>query len=247
MIGVICMDNNHNQLEDQGNQNLKAGILARGLQVLLMFSVIGLELFFGSGTITWTWAWVFLGIGLLSVAINSFIMLRNSPETVAERGRPKETQTWDKWVSGVWLLGQYFALPLVAALDNRFSWTGDLSPLWHWVGAITYALSLGLSSWAMISNAFFSTAVRLQDDRGQQVCRTGPYRYVRHPGYVGFFLQAVCAPLLLGSLWALIISFPAGISMLIRTSLEDRMLQEQLLGYKAYTKEVRYRLLPGIW
>jgi protein-S-isoprenylcysteine O-methyltransferase Ste14 len=64
---------------------------------------------------------------------------------------------------------------------------------------------------------------------------------------VGFFLQAVCAPLLLGSLWALIISLPVGISMLIRTSLEDRMLQEQLPGYKEYTQEVRYRLLPGVW
>lgn len=241
------MDYNNNHLEDQGNQNVKTGILARGLQVLLMFSVMSLELFLGSGNITWIWAWVFLGIGLISVAINSFIMLRNSPATVAERGRPKETQTWDKWVSGVWLIGQYFALPLVAALDNRFSWTGDLSLTWHVVGAIAYSLSLGLSSWAMISNAFFSTAVRLQADRGQQVCRSGPYRYVRHPGYVGFFLQAVCAPLLLGSLWALIISLPAGISMLIRTSLEDRMLQEQLPGYKEYASEVRYRLMPGIW
>jgi hypothetical protein len=160
------MDQNNNQLKEQENQNLKAGILARGLQFLLMFSVMGLELFFGSGNISWIWAWVFLGIGLLSVSINSFFMLRSSPETVAERGRPKETQAWDKWVSGVWLLGQYFALPLVAALDNRFRWTGEQSLVWHVVSAIAYSLSLGLSSWAMISNAFFSTAVRLQADRG---------------------------------------------------------------------------------
>jgi protein-S-isoprenylcysteine O-methyltransferase Ste14 len=241
------MDHKNQQIADQGNQQLKTGILARGLQVLLMFSVMGLELFLGSGSLAWVWAWVFIGIGLLSVTINSVIMLRTSPDTVAERGRPKETQTWDKWVSAVWILGQYIGLPLVAALDNRFAWTSELGITWHLIGAIAYALSLGLSSWAMISNAFFSTAVRIQVDRGQQVCRSGPYRYVRHPGYVGFFLQALCLPLLLGSLWALIFAIPAGVSMVIRTTLEDRMLQEQLPGYKEYASEVRYRLLPGVW
>jgi protein-S-isoprenylcysteine O-methyltransferase Ste14 len=241
------MDHKNQPIANQGNQQLKTGILARGLQVLLMFSVMGLELFLGSGSLAWVWAWVFIGIGLLSVAVNSFVMLRSSPETVAERGRPKETQAWDKWVSGVWILGQYFGLPLVAALDNRFAWTPELGITWHLIGCIAYALSLGLSSWAMISNAFFSTAVRIQADRGQQVCRSGPYRYIRHPGYVGFFLQALCLPLLLGSLWALIFAVPAGVSMVIRTTLEDRMLQEQLPGYKEYTSEVRYRLLPGVW
>ena len=227
--------------------SLAAGITSRAEQILIMFIIMGLELFLGSGKLTWTWAWVFIGIGLLSLSINAVFMLRTSPETVAERGRPKEVKDWDKLVGGAWLLGQYFLLPLVAALDIRFGWTRELATLWHVLGAMVYGLSLGLTGWAMITNTYFSTAVRIQADRGQQVCTTGPYHYVRHPGYVGFFFQALSVPILLGSIWALLFAIPAGVLMVIRTAIEDRMLQEELAGYKEYAREVKYRLLPGVW
>ncbi len=224
-----------------------AGIVTRGRQILLMFIIMGLELFLGSGRIGWKAAWVFLGISLLSVAINAVFMLRNSPETVAERGKPKEVKDWDKLIGGFWLMGQYFLVPLLAALDERFEWSVEYATLWQAIGAGMYALALGLTGWAMISNAYFSTAVRIQSDRGQQVCRSGPYRFVRHPGYVGFFIQAISVPILLGSLWALAFAIPAGVLMVIRTSKEDRLLQDELPGYIEYTSEVRYRLIPGVW
>jgi protein-S-isoprenylcysteine O-methyltransferase Ste14 len=227
--------------------NVIAGIIARTAQILIMFIVMGLELFLGSGSLNWTWAWIFLAIGLISVSINAVFMLRSSPETIAERGKPKEVKDWDKLVGGLWLMGQYFLVPILAALDIRFSWTGDIATLWHILGAVVYALSLGLTGWAMITNAYFSTAVRIQADRGQQVCHSGPYHFVRHPGYVGFFFQALSVPILLGSLWALLFAILAGVLMIIRTGLEDRMLQDELVGYKEYTQEVRYRLLPGVW
>src|SRR4030042_2391127 len=126
-------------------------------------------------------------------------MLRNSPETVAERGKPKEVKEWDRVIGGFWLMGQYFLVPLLAALDERFEWTVEYATLWQAIGAGVYALALGLTGWAMISNAYFSTAVRIQSDRGQQVCRNGPYRFVRHPGYMGFFIPALSVPILLGS------------------------------------------------
>ncbi len=227
--------------------NLASGIAARAGQILVMFIVMGLELFLGSGRLNWVWAWVFLGIGLLSLSINAVFMLRSSPETVAERGRPKEMKDWDKLVGGAWLIGQYVLMPILAALDIRFGWTRELATLWHVLGAVVYALSLGLTGWAMITNAYFSTAVRIQADRGQQVCTTGPYHYVRHPGYVGFFFQALSVPILLGSLWALLFAVPVGVLMVIRTALEDHMLQEELPGYREYAREVKYRLLPGVW
>jgi protein-S-isoprenylcysteine O-methyltransferase Ste14 len=227
--------------------DVRAGVLARATQILAMFLIMGLELFLGAGTIHWVWAWVFLGIGLVSVSINAVFMLRTSPETIAERGRPKETQEWDKWISGFWLLGQYILLPIIAGLDMRFGWTGEIALAWHLLGAVGYALSLGLTGWAMISNAYFSTAVRIQSDRGQHVCTTGPYHYVRHPGYVGIFFQALCVPLLLGSLWALLFALPITVLMIIRTAKEDQLLQEQLPGYKEYAQVVKFRILPGIW
>ena len=231
----------------QAKPDVAKGIFARLRQILFMFIVMGLELTLGSGKLNWVWAWVFLGIGLLSVSINAVFMLRTSPETIAERGKPKEVKGWDKLVGGAWLMGQYFLFPLLAALDIRFGWTGELDSLWHVLGAVVYALSLGLTGWAMISNAYFSTAVRIQADRGQQVCCTGPYHYVRHPGYVGFFIQALSVPILLGSLWALLFAIPAGMLMIIRTAIEDRMLQGELPGYKEYAQEVRHRLIPGVW
>jgi len=227
--------------------SLASGIVRRAVQVLGTIVWLWLVLFLGGGYLDWTAAWVYLGINLLVVVINAFFLFRTSPETIAERGKPKEIKTWDKWVSGLWFLGQYLLLPLVAALDLRFGWTKEYSMWWQALGALVYALALGLTSWALISNTYFSTAVRIQADRGQQVCRTGPYRYVRHPGYVGVLIQALSVPILLGSLWALLVAIPMLVLMLIRTSLEDRMLQNELEGYKEYAHEVKYRLIPGVW
>jgi protein-S-isoprenylcysteine O-methyltransferase Ste14 len=122
-----------------------------------------------------------------------------------------------------------------------------LTLTWHIAGAVVLVLGLELSGWAMIANAFFSTAVRIQDDRGHAVCDTGPYRFVRHPGYVGFILHALGLAFLLGSLWALIASIAASAFVIIRMSFEDRLLQAELSGYPDCVQKVRYRLLPGVW
>ncbi len=223
------------------------GILARFTQVALLLLVQAAILFLAAGGLGWIWAWVFLGIYLVSVSINSAFLMRTSPETVAERGQAKETKDWDKLVSGLWSLAQFLVLPLVAGLDMRFGWTQSYSVSWHVAGAVLFAIGLGLFGWAMITNAYFSTAVRIQSDRGQTVCRTGPYQFVRHPGYIGTILQSLAIPFLLGSLWALIPGLTAAVLMLIRTSLEDRLLQAELPGYPDFVKAVRYRLVPGIW
>jgi len=231
----------------ENHPNVLAGILKRIGTVAIFFVLIAAILFLAAGRLNWIWAWVYLGICLVSALINASIMLRTRPETIAERGRPQETKDWDKVVGGLWAVAIYFALPLVAGVDVRFGWARELSVAWHVAGAVVLAVGLGLSAWAMIANAYFSTAVRIQSDRGHTVCRTGPYRFVRHPGYVGFILQSISVPFLLGSLWALIPGITATVLMIIRTSFEDRMLQAELPGYQDYVQEVRYRLVPGIW
>jgi protein-S-isoprenylcysteine O-methyltransferase Ste14 len=227
--------------------DVAAGVTSRLGQIAFFFLMQAAILFLAAGGLDWTWAWVFLGICLLSVSVNATFLLRSSPETVAERGRPKETKAWDKVVGGIYALALFFALPLVAGLDARFDWTQGLGATWNVSGAVLLTVGLGLGGWAMISNSFFSTAVRIQTDRGQTVCRTGPYRLVRHPGYAGFILQSLGTPLLLGSLWALIPGVVAAAFMIVRTFLEDRMLRAELPGYVDYAQDVRFRLLPGIW
>ncbi len=223
------------------------GVAARFSQIVVGFVVLVLILFLPSGRLDWTWGWIFLGIYLVSVSINSTFLMRTNPEMVAERGRPAEMRGWDKVISGLWSLAQFLALPLIAALDVRFGWTGDLGLGLHIAGAIVFALGLALFSWAMITNAYFSTAVRIQSDRGQTVCRSGPYQAVRHPGYVGTILQSIAIPFLLGSWWALIPGITAAALITIRTAFEDRTLQAELPGYREFAADVRYRLIPGIW
>jgi protein-S-isoprenylcysteine O-methyltransferase Ste14 len=99
----------------------------------------------------------------------------------------------------------------------------------------------------MASNPFCSEGVRIQTERGHAVATGGPYRRVRHPGYVGTILAQLGTPLLLGSPWALL---PAGISaalFVVRTWLEDKTLMEELSGYRAYARQTRSRLVPGVW
>ncbi len=227
--------------------NIVAGVLKRIGTLAIFFVFIALILFLAACRINWTWAWVYLGVCLVSVLLNGAITLCTSPETIAERGEAKMTKKWDRIVSRLYALAMYFVLPVVAGLDVRFGWSQDISVAWHVSGAVVLAVGLELAAWAMIANAYFSTAVRIQSDRGHTVCSTGPYRFVRHPGYVGFILQSVSVPFLLGSLWALIPGIMATILMIIRTSLEDRTLQAELTGYQDYIQKVRYRLVPGIW
>lgn len=222
------------------------GVLARAAQIALMFVLIGFILFAAAGRLDWAWGWLYLAIYLVSTLVNAWF-LRSSPELVAERGQPADVPTWDRVIGGLWALAQFVALPLVAGLDVRFGWTGSVDVAWHVAGAVIFAAGLGLFGWALTTNAWFSTVARVQPERGHAVCRDGPYRIVRHPGYSGGILQSLGSPLLLGSVWALVPATVAVALMVARTRLEDRMLTIGLAGYPAYARDVRYRIAPGIW
>jgi protein-S-isoprenylcysteine O-methyltransferase Ste14 len=117
----------------------------------------------------------------------------------------------------------------------------------YWIGALVYVLGQAILLWARYTNNFFSSMVRIQIDRGHTVCRTGPYRYVRHPGYVGGILFTATMGVVLGSWWACL---PQGFACLLlvwRTWMEDRTLKAELPGYAEYAEETRYRLVPRLW
>ena len=99
----------------------------------------------------------------------------------------------------------------------------------------------------MGENPFLERTVRIQEDRNQMVITTGPYAIVRHPMYTGFMISSLGWPLVLGSYWAAIPVLLLDISFIVRTSLEDRTLQEELPGYREYARKTKYRLLPGVW
>jgi protein-S-isoprenylcysteine O-methyltransferase Ste14 len=114
-------------------------------------------------------------------------------------------------------------------------------------GLTVCILGHALWIWAMVSNRFFSQIVRIQSERGHAVATAGPYRYVRHPAYLGLIFFDLALSILLASWWALLASGACALLLLLRTALEDRTLQAELTGYGDYARQVRYRLIPGIW
>jgi len=224
---------------------MKSKIVKRGLQVVVQFLILAVLLFISAGRLDWVWAWVYLGAVVFILIVNMWVLPR---EVIVERGQARKegVKGWDKVVS-VFTAIAALGVPIVAGLDERWGWSPQLGLAVHIVGLIFIVLGQGLFTWAMTANKFFSTMVRIQEERGHTVASSGPYRYVRHPGYVGYITVAFATALALGSLWAFV---PAGLGMcafVVRTALEDRTLQEELPGYKEYTQQVRYRLLPGVW
>ena len=208
--------------------------------------VQAIVLFGAAGRLDWAMGWAFIGVYAIGGMAIAALM---EPELITERARIKpDARTWDTMLMGFTKLLSLI-MPLVAGLDMRLGWTQQTyrPTTVHLIGLILAALGQLLSSWAVISNKFFSDVIRIQMDRGHTVVSDGPYRYVRHPGYIGIILYALAAPFLLDSPWALI---PGGLTTLlivVRTIVEDRTLLAELDGYQNYAARVRYRLLPGIW
>ena len=210
----------------------------------------GAILFLSAGRLDWVWGWVFLGLLAAVLISHVLILVPMNPELLAERSRgirQEGAKSWDKWIAFFAAGMGTMVTWIVAALDRRLEWSASAPLALHIGGLIGSVLGWALFMWAMGANAFFSEAVRIQEERGHTVVTDGPYRYVRHPGYVGAILALLATPLLLGSLWALIPAGVAAIGYVVRTALEDGMLQEELDGYQEYAARVRYRLLPGVW
>jgi len=208
---------------------------------------LGVALFVSAGSINWPMGWALLIITSLWVVGTALVLIPNHPELIAERlGPRKGAKKWDTTIVSVFGL-TVLAKLVVAGLDIRFGWSEDVAfPLQ--LGTLVLAiLANTLVVWATAANAFFSQVVRIQEERAHQVATGGPYRFVRHPGYVGTILFELATPIMLGSWWALIPGCAGALLMLIRTALEDHTLKDELDGYIEYAETVRYRLVPGIW
>jgi protein-S-isoprenylcysteine O-methyltransferase Ste14 len=166
---------------------------------------------------------------------------------INERGRinAENTKSWDKVIGVIYLVLMLGGLA-VAGLDARLGWSQVPLGL-KVLGGVAVTVCMGLIFWVMTANTFLSSMVRIQDDRGHTTITSGPYRYVRHPMYAGMLLMFWGIPLLLGSWWGLLLGVLTMILYIVRTALEDKTLQKELPGYIEYTRQTRYRLIPGIW
>lgn len=199
----------------------------------------------------WDWweAWVYALGSIGNFAISRVLVARRYPNLIAERARymqHENAKTWDKQLAPFLGLGGILMM-VVAGLDELLGWSPTYSSLLKILSLLIILAGYALTSYALIENRFFSGMVRLQTDRGHQVVSSGPYRWIRHPGYAGVLLTYLATPVFLDSSWAFLPTMFTILFFVIRTALEDRFLQVELEGYREYAKRVRYRLLPGIW
>ena len=215
------------------------------LSLVAWFLLLGLALFLPGG-IRWRQGWLLFTVFLLACVLTVPYLWRRNPEIfVARSSIHRGTKSWDI-VAICLLLSSFMAIFPVAGFDNRFQW----SSVPTWLVVLGYALlTVGMlgSIWVEAINKFAEPSVRIQTERGHAVVDTGPYRLVRHPMYASAFLLVFGFALALASFWALIPAAISSLVLVIRTALEDRMLQDELAGYRQYAQHVRYRLVPCVW
>jgi protein-S-isoprenylcysteine O-methyltransferase Ste14 len=203
-----------------------------------------------SEDIHWIEAWVLALLSFVVSIASRVLAARKNPDFIQERASFTDAEgikPWDKKIVPLIAFVVPALVYVVFGLDHRFSWSMPVSTLLKMVGFILFITGFLLSTWAMVENRFFSSVVRIQKERGHVVCDTGPYQWVRHPGYLGALISWVGMPLFVGSLWGYIPVLLIVILYIIRTRLEDQTLQSELPGYQEFTQRTRYRLLPGIW
>ena len=219
------------------------------IRLIVAYLLIPLILLICGGDLGWWQAW-FYSVLIVAAGIGGRIWAeRRHPGLLAERQNIENIQNakaWDKVLAPLMAVSVGYPMVFVAGLDHRYSWSSEFPPWLIVVGLVLIALGYGFAAWALAENRFFSSVVRIQMDRGHVVCDSGPYRFVRHPGYAGNVLALFGIVLALNSLWTLIPAMVASIIAVIRTVFEDRTLQEELPGYRDYARRVRYRLIPWI-
>lgn len=216
---------------------------------IIFIAVLPLLPIFIAGDWGWWEVWLYAGISVVSFIVSRIIAGKKNPGLLAERGKytdHEDTQPWDKILSPLVGFGGVLIL-IVAGLDAVLGWSAMLSFPLRMIGLVILLAGHVLGGYALVENAFFSGVVRLQKERGHHVIETGPYAWVRHPGYAGALLTYVGTPLLLNSWWAFLPVVFMWTVLIYRTQKEDRFLQENLDGYKEFTQKTKYRLFPGLW
>lgn len=206
-------------------------------------AVIGVILFGCAGRWDLPLFWAYLGVWLVTMVVAVCVV---DPGLIRERMRPGPGGR--DYATLYLLMALWLGQLVVAALDvGRFHWSATVPLAVQVIALVVMAAAMAVLVWAEAVNRFFSSVIRIQTERGHHVITTGPYRYVRHPGYASSLLLFVGAGLALGSWLAALIGLFLFVAILRRTVEEDRVLREQLEGYADYARRVRYRLIPGVW
>ncbi|MCF7797419.1 MAG: isoprenylcysteine carboxylmethyltransferase family protein [Candidatus Marinimicrobia bacterium] len=199
----------------------------------------------------WDWleAWVYAIVAVLGFFISHWLVWRRSPDLLSERAQMlnhPDAKSWDRILAPALALGGGL-IPIAAGFERVFGEVQEFSLPVKSLALAGIILGYVLGTWALVTNRYFSGMVRIQTDRGHAVVSSGPYRWVRHPGYTGAFITYVGMSFWLDSTWSILPMLLVNLVVIIRTKLEDETLQAELAGYPEYAEKPRYRLVPGVW
>ncbi len=231
------------------NKGFKVAVIKQLLLSSVMLAIQMVVFFISVGHIDGPRPWIFFGASFLHYSISTAVQYKLNPELLVQRlkTRRKGSKLWDEILMRASNLTVLIAVPAVAGLDiGRFQ-SPSLDVFFALVGFVLFTISTILLNWAMAVNPHFEPTVRIQKDRDHKVIASGPYKMVRHPGYLAGILFTLSIPLIIGSVFTLVPSGVYSLLLIIRTSLEDKTLHKELDGYSEYAKQVRYRLFPEIW
>jgi protein-S-isoprenylcysteine O-methyltransferase Ste14 len=216
--------------------------VAASLQVLIFLLLVAAALFASAGRFDIPGFWLYLAV-LTVICLAALLLV--DPDLAQERIRPGGRRLEALYVLALlWPLAHWS----VAGLDcGRFHWS-DTVPRWlQLMALVLFAASWSLAVWAAQVNRFASSVVRIQEERGHHVVTTGPYALMRHPTYLAGVVLFLLSGVALGSWLAVAVAAPGVPMLLWRTIREDRFLHANLPGYREYSEQVRYRLIPGFW
>ena len=199
-----------------------------------------------AGSPQWAQGWTFAALWFIATALPHIALSRENPDLLVRRARRmNEYRRYERVLRAV-MLPLLLAIPVVAGLEHRLGWS-DLPPELVYPGTLLVLFGAVSRGWAMMENKHYEPTMRIQRDIGHKVVYNGPYRVIRHPGYLAAIVQVAGAPLVLCSVWAWVPAAGVAILWVVRTLIEDRVLQDELKGYIAYSRQVPTILIPGFW
>lgn len=213
------------------------------IRYLLAFVFVGLILFVSAGTIKYRNGWVFMAGLFVPMTFTLVFLLIRDPELLEKRMKMKEKQSAQKKYLRISLV-MFVLAYVLPGLDYRFHW----SDVPAWLTVLSLIVMIGgyiMFIVVMNQNRYASRVVEIQDN--QKLIDTGLYSVVRHPMYLAASILYIASALVLGSYYALIPMLLLPFLLSFRMVNEEKLLMEELPGYKEYIQKVKYRLIPFIW
>ena len=231
-------------------QEQRHGLPRALIGVLGYVALFAMVLLVPAGTVRWPAAWLLLGVLFIARVAGTIVLHREQPALLAERSKPP-FQRGQVGADRILLPAAMASFAGIVAFASWDVWHRQLlgvPPVWlRALGLVAFAAGWLVVHAALRANAFAVTVVRHQAERGHTVSVAGPYAIVRHPMYAGLMWLILGLALWLGSTAAAVATAVPVAILSLRIVVEEKMLARSLGDYTAYTRRVRWRLIPGLW